>query len=188
MNYWFVYVACSYALYRKLPNTPFKTFVTVVVQVENVYFTSLEGRVWLFISSLNLSLSLAFYISYICIYVNKLYQMGLYTRKQVFGVCQKTNHRLACASRQSDQHLCQVSCLDLLQANFYNFLARLCSWGAWFESRRWCIDKLMVFYAYPNIYVSWSTFEFRVMLTRRGTDLSPPVKYFTDRSKAVFLL
>ena len=38
------------------------------------------------------------------------------------------------------------------------------------------------------IYVSWSTSELRVRLARRKTGLSPPVKYFTDRSKAVLLL
>ena len=38
------------------------------------------------------------------------------------------------------------------------------------------------------IYVSWSTSELRVGLARRKTGLSPPVKYFTDRSKAVLLL
>ena len=36
--------------------------------------------------------------------------------------------------------------------------------------------------------MSWSTSEFRVRLARRKTGLSPPVKYFTDRSKAVLLL
>ena len=36
--------------------------------------------------------------------------------------------------------------------------------------------------------MSWSTSELRVRLARHKTALSPPVKYFTDRSKAVFLL
>ena len=49
-----------------------------------------------------------------------------------------------------------------------------------------CIDKLGV--CHPNIYVPWSTSELRVRLARRETGLSPPEKYFTDRSKAVFLL
>ena len=40
----------------------------------------------------------------------------------------------------------------------------------------------------PNIYLSWSTSELRVRLARRDTGLSPPVKYFTARSKAVLLL
>ena len=40
----------------------------------------------------------------------------------------------------------------------------------------------------PNIYVSWSTSELRVRLARRKTGLSPPVIYFTDRSRAVLLL
>ena len=40
----------------------------------------------------------------------------------------------------------------------------------------------------PNIYVSWSTSELRVRLARCETGLSPPVKYFTDRSGAVLLL
>ena len=40
----------------------------------------------------------------------------------------------------------------------------------------------------PNIVVSLSTTELRMRLARRKTGLSPPVKYFTDRSKAVLLL
>ena len=36
--------------------------------------------------------------------------------------------------------------------------------------------------------MSWSTSELRVKLVHRYIVLSPPVKYFTDRSKAVFLL
>ena len=40
----------------------------------------------------------------------------------------------------------------------------------------------------PNIYVSRSTSELRVGLVQRLTGLSPPVKYFTDRSKAVLFL
>ena len=40
----------------------------------------------------------------------------------------------------------------------------------------------------PSIYVSCSTSELRVGLEHRETGLSPPVKYFTDRSKAVLLL
>ena len=40
----------------------------------------------------------------------------------------------------------------------------------------------------PNIFVSWSTSEQRVRLVHRLTGLSPPVKYFTDRSKAMLLL
>ena len=39
-----------------------------------------------------------------------------------------------------------------------------------------------------TIYMSRSLSELRVRLARRKTDLSPPVKYFTDRSKAVLLL
>ena len=38
------------------------------------------------------------------------------------------------------------------------------------------------------MYVSWSTSELRVRLARSKTGLSPPVIYFTDRSKAVLLL
>ena len=36
--------------------------------------------------------------------------------------------------------------------------------------------------------MSLSTAELRMRLARRKTGLSPPVKYFTDRSKAVLLL
>ena len=36
--------------------------------------------------------------------------------------------------------------------------------------------------------MSGSTSELRVRLARRKTGLSPPVKYFTERSKAVLLL
>ena len=38
------------------------------------------------------------------------------------------------------------------------------------------------------VFVSLSTSELRVRLVRRQTGLSPPVKYFTDCSKAVLLL
>ena len=37
-------------------------------------------------------------------------------------------------------------------------------------------------------YVSCSTSELRVRFVQRETGLSPPVKYFTDRSKAVLFL
>ena len=58
---------------------------------------------------------------------------------------------------------------------------------SWFIcSRRWCIDKLGVFHANqtymcldPHLNKGWGW--------RRETGLSPPVKYFTDRSKAYLL-
>ena len=40
----------------------------------------------------------------------------------------------------------------------------------------------------PNIYVSWSTFELRLRFVRHETSFSPPVNFFTGRSKAVLLL
>ena len=40
----------------------------------------------------------------------------------------------------------------------------------------------------PNNHVSWSISELRVRLARCETGLSPPVNYFTDRSKAMLLL
>ena len=40
----------------------------------------------------------------------------------------------------------------------------------------------------PNIYVSWSSSLLRMRLVRHETSLSPPVKYFTYRSKTVLLL
>ena len=40
----------------------------------------------------------------------------------------------------------------------------------------------------PVFYVSWSISEIRVRLALSETTLSTPVKYFTDRSKAVLLL
>ena len=46
---------------------------------------------------------------------------GLDARKPVFGVCQKQRCRPACASAQTDQHLCfslKVSYFNLLQAKF----------------------------------------------------------------------
>ena len=49
-------------------------------------------------------------------------------------------------------------------------------------------DVLISFLCKPNIYVSRSTFELRMRLMHRLTGLSHPVKYFTDRSKAVLLL
>ena len=47
------------------------------------------------------------------------------------------------------------------------------------------LSCLLCFDTFPN--VSWSTSELKVRL-RRETGLSPPVKYFTDRSKVVLLL
>ena len=38
------------------------------------------------------------------------------------------------------------------------------------------------------VFVSWSTPELRLRLARVETGLSPPVKYFTDASKAVLFL
>ena len=47
------------------------------------------------------------------------------------------------------------------------------------------LSCLLCFYTFPN--VSRSTSELRVRLVREA-GLSPPVKYFTDRSKMVLLL
>ena len=46
--------------------------------------------------------------------------------------------------------------------SFSMFYLLFISWITCF--RRWCIDKLGVFYAKPNIYVSWSTSELLVIL------------------------
>ena len=48
------------------------------------------------------------------------------------------------------------------------------------------LSCVLCFVTFPK--VSWSTSESRVRLSRHKTGLSPPVKYFTDRSKAVLLL
>ena len=59
---------------------------------------------------------------------------------------------------------------------------------SWFICfRRWCIDKLGVFMQTKNLSVLihiWIKGE----VGADKTSLSPPVKYFTDRSKAVLLL
>ena len=47
------------------------------------------------------------------------------------------------------------------------------------------LQYVFCFVTFPNVF--WSTSESRVRLARE-TGLSPPVKYFTDRSKAVLLL
>ena len=44
----------------------------------------------------------------------------------------------------------------------------------------------LLFFTFPIVFCSTS--ELRVRLARRETSLSPPVKYFTDRPKAVLLL
>ena len=54
-------------------------------------------------------------------------------------VCEQQRHRLDCAYAQSDQRLCyslivKYHILAWYKRNF-NFLASLCSWGDWFESR-----------------------------------------------------
>ena len=64
---------------------------------------------------------------------------GLWREKSLFkAIWGQQRHRPACASAQSDQHLCysligkyhiQTCC----ERNF-NFLATLCSWAGWFES------------------------------------------------------
>ena len=75
--------------------------------------------------------------------------------------------------------LCAVESLSLLYLLFIPWC--ICY-------RRWCMDKLGVFNANQIFIVSWSTSELRMRLARRETSLSPPVTYFTDRSKAVLLL
>ena len=47
------------------------------------------------------------------------------------------------------------------------------------------LSCLLSFVTFPNL--CWSTSELKARLARK-TGLSPPVKYFTDRSKAVLLL
>ena len=47
------------------------------------------------------------------------------------------------------------------------------------------LSCLLCFVTFPN--VSWSTSEFNARLAPSNC-LSPPVKYFTDRSKGVLLL
>ena len=49
------------------------------------------------------------------------------------------------------------------------------------------LDKKTKMFLWKLTNVSWSTSELRARL-RLKTGLSPPVKYFTDRSKAVLLL
>ena len=88
--------------------------------------------------------------------VNKISKYwGLCERKPVFGVvCEQQKRRPACASVQSDQHLCfslignEVSYLNLLQAKFQFSSYSLCSRGDWFESHfvgnpedRFCCDE-----------------------------------------------
>ena len=65
--------------------------------------------------------------------------MGLDARKHVFGICEQQRRKPACASAQSDQRLC-YSLIGKYQISTYyernfNFLASLCSWAGWFESR-----------------------------------------------------
>ena len=81
-------------------------------------------------------------------------------------------------------HLLRYSVLFTVESLSLLYLLVI-SWLICF--RRWCIDKLGVFHANqvsrcldPHLNWGWGWC--------RWTGLSPPVKYFTHRSKAVFLL
>ena len=71
--------------------------------------------------------------------MQSLYNMGLNTRKPVFGVSEQQRRRPACWSAQSDQRLCYSLIGKYHILTFYkqifNFLASLCSCRDWFESR-----------------------------------------------------
>ena len=63
--------------------------------------------------------------------------MGLNARNPDFVVCEHQRCRPACASVQSDQHLCyslsgKLNSLTSCMRNFEN-LASPCSWAGWFE-------------------------------------------------------
>ena len=60
-----------------------------------------------------------------------------------------------------------------------------CLVALWSPAGKGLTSCLLCFITFPNMY--WSTSELRARLARE-TGLSPPVKYFTDRSKAVLLL
>ena len=64
--------------------------------------------------------------------------MSLDMTKPDFGVCEQQRCRPACASAQSDQHLCYLCIgkyhiLTSYEQNF-NFLASLCGLAGWFGS------------------------------------------------------
>ena len=80
-------------------------------------------------------------------------------------VCQHQMRRQACAYAQSDQRLCYSLIVKYhIQAWYkrnFNFLASLCSWAGWFESRyvgnpedRFCRDEAHIFPDQP-IYPYW---------------------------------
>ena len=71
------------------------------------------------------------------------------------GVCEQHRRRPACASAQSDQRLCNSRIRKYHTSACYKrnfiFLARLCSWGDWFESHfvrnpedRFCRDESQI--------------------------------------------
>ena len=61
--------------------------------------------------------------------------MSHIVRKPVYTICKQQRRRSACASAQSDQHLCCLLSGWYNTSNFYiqNFTP-LCSWEGWFES------------------------------------------------------
>ena len=99
-----------------------------------------------------------------------VYEMGRNSRKPVFGFCEQHRRRPACASAQSDQRLWyslfgKHHMLTCYRWNF-NFLASLCSWGDWFETRfvghpedRFSRDEAQIlwvvfqFKSYPQFFI-----------------------------------
>ena len=64
--------------------------------------------------------------------------LGLDARKPVFMSFGQHRRRPACASAQTDQHLCYSLFgkhhICTCYKRIFNFLVSLCSWGDWFES------------------------------------------------------
>ena len=108
--------------------------------------------------------------SVVSVHASIWHHMCLDKRKPVFGVCEQPRCRLACISAQSDQSHChslfrKKHIWTWYKQNF-KFLASLCSWGDWFESRYYWKPRRQVLSWQGTYGITWllcisTTFFFR---------------------------
>ena len=83
-------------------------------------------------------------------------------RKSVYNICEQQRRRSACASAQSDQHLCcSLPSFNISSFYIWNFkpLASLCSWTGRFESYLVTNSRRQVF-SWRGSNIVWSTIAF----------------------------
>ena len=100
-----------------LASSCFKTFDKHSENEATLFKNKLMIDIWMIIFSINIWLSHVM-------------------RKPVLSICEQQRCRSACASAQSDQHLCcsLLSIIPILAKSNISRLAGLCSWAGRFES------------------------------------------------------